>query len=157
MLGFIRVTMLINIIRLAVAVATFALLSSIPAAGQATKLSPQQLNSPTLSVNKPIAAPKAYSPNLNKPIAAPTASSTFQRPVTNRDMKPRDYSGPNANGPPGVGANLPSNLLGNGNAGYAPCPGGKSPDPQWQLLNLTTKGTDPAKARAIAFEYEVIG
>jgi hypothetical protein len=85
------------VIRLAVAVATLALLSSIPAAGQAPKLSTQQLNPPTLSVNKPIAAPKAYSPNLNKPIAA--APITVQRPVTNRDMKPRDFSGPNTNAP----------------------------------------------------------
>ena len=38
--------MMPNIIRLAVGVATLALLSSIPAAGQAPKLSTQQLNSP---------------------------------------------------------------------------------------------------------------
>jgi hypothetical protein len=103
-------TMMPNIIRLAVAVATLALLSSMPAAGQASKLSSQQLNSPTLNVNKPIAAPKVYSPNGNKLIAAPTASSTsaFQRPVTNRDMKPRDYSGRNFNGPPVLARTYPT-------------------------------------------------
>jgi hypothetical protein len=88
--------MLINIIRLAVAVATLALLSSIPAAGQAPKLSPQQLNPPTLNGNKPIAAPKAYSPNLNKPIAALSAP----KPATPNGNKPiavpRAYS-PNGN------------------------------------------------------------
>jgi hypothetical protein len=71
------------VIRLAVAVATLGLLS--PAAGQAPKLSTQQLNQPTLNVNKPIAAPKVYSPNLNKPITA--APITVQRPVP--DDKPR--------------------------------------------------------------------
>jgi hypothetical protein len=52
----------INMIRIAAAAATLGMLSSIPAAGQA-KLSTQQLNSATLNVNKPIAAPKVYSPN----------------------------------------------------------------------------------------------
>jgi hypothetical protein len=78
--------MLINDIRLAVAVATLASLSSIPAAGQAPKLSPQQLNPPTLNVNKPIAAPKAYSPNLNKPIVV--APITVQRPVPDNNPRP---------------------------------------------------------------------
>jgi hypothetical protein len=73
------------VIRLAVAVATLGLLSSIPAAGQA-KLSPQQLNSSTLNVNKPIATPKVYSPSLNKPISTPKALAV-QRPVP--DNKPR--------------------------------------------------------------------
>jgi hypothetical protein len=73
------------IIRSAVPVVTVALLSSIPAAGQ-TKLSTQQLNSPTLNVNKPIAAPKAYSPNLNKPIT--TAPITVQRPVPDNNPRP---------------------------------------------------------------------
>jgi hypothetical protein len=78
--------MLVNIIRLAVGVATLALLSSIPAAAQAPKLSPQQLNPPALNVNKPIAAPikpitvpnalTAVSPNGNKQIAAPGAYSS---------------------------------------------------------------------------------
>jgi hypothetical protein len=86
-------------IRLAVAVATLAVLSSIPAAGQAPKLSPQQLNSPALGVNKPIAVPKsptAYSPNLNKPIAVLSAP----KPATPNGNKPiavpRAYS-PNGN------------------------------------------------------------
>jgi len=102
--------MLINIIRVAVGVPTLALLSSIPAAGQAPKLSPQQLNPPTLSVNKPIAAPikpitvpnaltavspngnkqiaapGAYSPNLNTSIAAPKASGTIAL-VPDRNVK----------------------------------------------------------------------
>jgi hypothetical protein len=73
------------VIRLVAAVATLGLLSSIPAAGQA-KLSTQQLNSPTLDVNKPIAAPKAYSPNLNKPITA--AKITVQRPVPDNNPRP---------------------------------------------------------------------
>jgi hypothetical protein len=92
--------MLINVIRLAVGVATLALLSSIPAAAQAPKLSPQQLNPPAPNVNKPIAAPikpitvpnaltavspngnkqiaapGVYSPNMNRSIAAPKASGT---------------------------------------------------------------------------------
>lgn len=135
--------MLINIIRLAVAVATLALLSSIPAAGQAPKLSPQQLNPPTL--------------NGNKPIAAPTASSTFQRPVTNRDMKPRDYSGPNANGPPGCWREPTQQLVREWECRLCTLPQWEVSRPLWQLLNLTTKGTDLAKARAVAFEYEVIG
>jgi hypothetical protein len=79
------------VIRLAAAVATLALLSSMPAAGQA-KLSTQQLNQPTLNVNKPIAAPNkpitVLSPNGNKLIAAPKAPTiAFQRPKP--DMKPR--------------------------------------------------------------------
>lgn len=74
------------IIRSAVPVVTVALLSSIPAAAQAPKLSTQQLNSPTLNVNKPIAAPKAYSPNLNKPIT--TAPITVQRPVPDNNPRP---------------------------------------------------------------------
>jgi hypothetical protein len=84
------------VIRLAVAVATLALLSSIPAAGQAPKLSTQQFNQPRLNVYKPIAAPNkpiavpkaltAYSPNGNKQIATPKAPtiafgrSSGQRP-----------------------------------------------------------------------------
>jgi hypothetical protein len=73
------------VIRLAAAVATLGLLSSIPAAGQA-KLSTQQLNSPTLNANKPIAAPKVYSPNLTKPITA--APVTVQRPVPDNNPRP---------------------------------------------------------------------
>ena len=82
-----------NMIRIAVTVATLAVVSSIPAAGQAPKLSPQQFNPPTLNVNRPIAAPNkpitvlrsptvATFPNGNKPIAAPktpTASLTASR------------------------------------------------------------------------------
>jgi hypothetical protein len=65
-----------SIIRLTLAVASLALFSLVPAAGQASpplKLSPQQLNPPTL--NKPSAAPGTYSPNGNKLVAAPGTSS----------------------------------------------------------------------------------
>lgn len=109
---------LINVIRLAVAVASLASVASSPTTGQATsppRLSTQQLNPPALKVNKPIAAPnkpitvlvapkvsspnankpttvlKTYSPNLNKPIAVPKVPTiAFQRP--NRDMTPRDMA-----------------------------------------------------------------
>ena len=74
------------IIRSAVPVATLALLSSIPAAGQAPKLSPQQLNPPISNANNPITAPKPYSPNLNKPIT--TAPITVQRPVPDNNPRP---------------------------------------------------------------------
>jgi hypothetical protein len=74
------------IIRSAVPVATLALLSSIPAAAQAPKLSPQQLNSPMSNANNPISAPKPYSPNLNKPITA--APVTVQRPVLDNNPRP---------------------------------------------------------------------
>ena len=111
------------IIRLAAAVATLGLLSSIPAAGQAPKLSSQQLNPPTSNFkpiappNKPItvlksstvalspngnkgsiAAPKAYSPNGNKDIAAapPKGTLAFKRPVPCPNMR---YSA-SANGTP---------------------------------------------------------
>jgi hypothetical protein len=108
-----------DIIRLAAAVAALALLSSIPAAAQAPKLSPQQLNPPTLIVNKPIAAPKAYSPNLNKPIAAPKGIA-FQRPVPNRKMKTVTTPG---DGP----VTEQTDILGNPIVPiitYGPCPGG---------------------------------
>jgi hypothetical protein len=99
-----------SIIRLAFAVASLALLSSIPAAGQATpplKLSPQQLNPPP--PNKPIAAPGTYSPNGNKLIAAPgtsspngnklitapTAGRAFQRPLSYMESHPNPHSGRN--------------------------------------------------------------
>jgi hypothetical protein len=81
--------MFMNVLRGAGAVATLALLSSIPAAGQAPKLSPQQLNQPTLNANKPIAAPvspKPLSPNMNKPIAM--ARPTFHRPATDTKLRP---------------------------------------------------------------------
>jgi hypothetical protein len=125
------------IIRLAAAVAALGLLSSIPAAGQA-KLSTQQLNSPTLNVNKPIAAPNkpitVLSPNGNKLIAAPKASGTsaFQRPVVVRDTKTRAYSERNFNGPPdpnlaGYGGLTNSPAAPTVSAPgftYPPCPGG---------------------------------
>lgn len=72
--------------RLAVTVATLALLVSNPAAAQAPKLSPQQLNPAALNVNKPIAAPKVYSPNQIKPITA--APITVRRPVPDNNPRP---------------------------------------------------------------------
>jgi hypothetical protein len=124
------------VIRLPVAVATLAVLSSIPAAGQAPKLSPQQLNPPTLSVNKPIAVPnkliivpktptaslaksKVDSQNLNKPIAAaPRETIKFQHPK--RDVPP--LLTPENTTPNG------SNIFGQQDPGpnivYPPCPGG---------------------------------
>ena len=131
---------LYSIIRLPFAVASLALLSSIPAAGQATsplKLSPQQLNPPTS--NKPIAAPGTYSPNGNKLVAAPPTSSpdanklnaaptasgrAFQRPLSYSESHPNPHSGSNVAGREaadaklGVGANLPN--LG-GAFGSQPC------------------------------------
>jgi hypothetical protein len=128
------------VIRLVFAVATLALLSSIPAAGQAPKLSPQQLNPPTVSVNKPIAVPnkliivpktptaslaksKVDSPNLNKPIAAaPRGTIAFQRPVGNRNLKSRTI--------PDDGGTSPGAYFGHQeeapgpNIVYPPCPGG---------------------------------
>jgi hypothetical protein len=71
---------LADFLRPAAAVATLAVMFSIPAAGQAPKLSTQQLNSPLMT------PPKAYSPNLNKPISAPKALA-IQHPTP--DMKPR--------------------------------------------------------------------
>ncbi len=87
--------MMPNIIRLAVGVATLALLFSIPAAGQAPKLSTQQLNTPRLNVYKPIAAPKAltaYSSNGNKQIAAPKAP-TFAFGKSSERRPPRGDGG----------------------------------------------------------------
>jgi len=72
--------------RLAIAVATLSLFSSIPAAGQAPKLSSQQLNAPTLIVNKPITPPKAYSPNLtNAVVAKPLITAV--RPVPEKQPR----------------------------------------------------------------------
>lgn len=78
------------VVRFAAAVAALGTLSSMPAAGQAPKLSAQQLNPPTSIVTKPITAPKAYPPNLNKPISVPKALAV-QRPRP--DMKPRPSGG----------------------------------------------------------------
>jgi hypothetical protein len=106
------------VIHLAVPLATLGLLSSIPAAGQSTpppKLSPQQLNPPTPNGNKPIAAPNKPIAAPNKPITVPMAAGTvaLQRPVPNRDMKPRPYSEPNANqAPPLLGVNISGPLPG---------------------------------------------
>ena len=73
--------------RLAVAVGTLSLLSSIPAAGQAPKLSPQQLNPPAVA-NKPIPTPikPITMPNAVKSIAAPKASGTSAL-VPDRNVK----------------------------------------------------------------------
>ena len=88
--------MMPNIIRLAVGVATLALLFSIPAAGQAPKLSTQQLNTPEAeSAHKTIAAPKAltaYSSNGNKQIAAPKAP-TFAFGKSSERRPPRGDGG----------------------------------------------------------------
>jgi hypothetical protein len=101
--------MMPNFICLVVGVATLALLSSIPAAGQAPKLSTQQLNSPRLNVYKPIAAPNkpiaaqnnpiavpkaltAYSPNGNKQIATPKAPTIAFGKSSGR-RPPRDDGG----------------------------------------------------------------
>jgi len=129
------------VIRLAVAVATLGLLSSIPAAGQA-KLSTQQLNSSTLNVNKPIAAPNkpitVLSPNLNKSIAAPkaaTASGTvaLQGSVLNHDLKPQGGGRKvpaHVNGPDYGAHGLFSGDPRSGNWPAAPpCPGGTSRNP----------------------------
>jgi len=93
------------IIRLAAAVATLGLLSSIPAAGQAPKLSTQQLNPPTSNFkpiaapNKPITVPKALtsvSPDGNKRIAAPLPNSPNLNKIAAphwRTEKSRRYHG----------------------------------------------------------------
>jgi hypothetical protein len=96
-------------VRFTVAVAALGLLSSIPAAGQAPKLSPQQLNPPvpkqfTLPApmgSKPIATPRAPivyippAPMGSKPIAAPRAPAAsrtiaLQPAVRSRGAKPGD-------------------------------------------------------------------
>lgn len=132
-----------SIIRLAFAVASLALLSLAPAAGQATpplKLSPQQLNPPTL--NKPSAVPGTYSPNGNKLGAAlgtsspngnklttaPTAGRAFQRPLSYMESHPNPHSGRNvaareaADAKLGaeIGAHLPS-IGGGPYPGSQPC------------------------------------
>jgi hypothetical protein len=63
---------------LAVAVGTLGLLSSIPATGQAPKLTPQQLNPPAIA-NKPMTTPvkPITMPNAVKSIAVPKASGTI--------------------------------------------------------------------------------
>ena len=78
--------MMPNIIRLAVGVATFALLSSIPAAGQAPKLSAQQLNIAVPKVPTTAYSPKLSAqplntplPNGNKSVTAATVPTTARR------------------------------------------------------------------------------
>jgi hypothetical protein len=121
------------IVRLVVAISTLALLSSIPAAGQATappKLSPQQLNPPTPKTgNKPIGAPTAYSPN--KPIAVPKASNTsaFQRPVRGlRSTESRGNAAPDDPNIPRFG--VPNYGGGVSFGPMAPCPSGGPRDPR---------------------------
>ncbi len=134
---------LYSIIRLAFAIASLALLFSIPAAGQATsplKLSPQQLNPPP--PNKPIAAPGTYSPNGNKLSAAPgtsspdgnklittpTAGRAFQRPLSYGERNPNPHSGRNVAARAAsdaklgaeIGAHLPS-IGGGPYPGSQPC------------------------------------
>ena len=137
------------VIRLPVAVATLAVLSSIPAAGQAPKLSPQQLNPPTLSVNKPIAAPikpitvpkalTAVSPSGNKQIAAPGAYSSpnLNKSIVARRAPTFAFQHPKRDVPPLLTpentSHDGSNIFGQQDPGpnivYPPCPGGAPRSP----------------------------